>query len=82
MSKFSAVADRAEQPQFLGLSEVMAPAWLGVANERVSDSIVTAAVLTSAAFRMRDEGGLMVALRQLTNAVADLERTHANDNDD
>ena len=81
MSNFSALADHAEQPQLTGLSEAMAPGWIGFATDTLSDAVVSAAVLTSAAFRMRDEGALMVSLRRLATAVADLELSHANDND-
>lgn len=38
------------------------------------EGVVSAAVLTAAVFRMRDEAGLITALRQLAEAVAGLER--------
>ncbi|HEX2524773.1 MAG TPA: hypothetical protein VHL31_00505 [Geminicoccus sp.] len=85
MSNFSALADRLEQPTFPGLCEAMAPwtsfADAGIANDCASDAVVSAAVLTSTAFRMRDEGALLSALRHLANAVAQMESAHANDND-
>ncbi|WP_027132664.1 hypothetical protein [Geminicoccus roseus] len=81
MSNFSALADRVEQPQLLGLSEATASSWVGFATDTIHDAVVSAAVLTSAAFRMRDEGALVAALRGLASAVADLELSHANDND-
>ena len=37
-------------------------------------AIVGAAVLTTTAFRLRDEQGLIAALRELTRAVAAMER--------
>jgi hypothetical protein len=46
------------------------------------DPIISAALLVSSAFRMRDEGALIATLRLLTNAVADWEATRpepAND---
>lgn len=39
------------------------------------EAVTTAAVLTATAFRLRDEQALVEALRQLTTAVVDLERT-------
>lgn len=42
-------------------------------EEDIKDSIVTAAILTSTAFRMRDDLGLVCALRMLANAVDALE---------
>jgi hypothetical protein len=36
-------------------------------------AVVCAAVLTATAFRLRDEPGLIVALRELTRSVAALE---------
>jgi hypothetical protein len=80
MSNFSALADRIEQSPFPGLREAMVP-WATFANDSVNDAVVSAAVLTSTAFRMRDEGALLTALRQLANAVQDMESVHANDND-
>lgn len=80
MNKFSALADPIETPPTTGLSEAASPQWMGLAADPVSEAVVSAAVLTSTAFRMRDEGALMAALRCLTTAVADLEFSHANDN--
>jgi hypothetical protein len=80
MSNFSALADRIEQSPFPGLHEAMVP-WTSFAGDGLNDAVVSAAVLTSTAFRMRDEGALLTALRQLANAVQELETVHANDND-
>ena len=80
MSNFSALADRIEQSPFSGLREAMVP-WTGFASDGLNDAVVSAAVLTSTAFRMRDEGALLTALRHLADAVHDLEAVHANDND-
>jgi hypothetical protein len=80
MSNFCAMADRVEQSPSFGLCEAMGSSWAGLVNDGINDAIVSAAVLTSAAFRMRDEGALMSALRRLASAVADLELAHANDN--
>ena len=38
------------------------------------EPVVGAAVLVATAFRLRDEGGLITALRSLTHAVRELER--------
>ncbi|WP_159716011.1 hypothetical protein [Geminicoccus flavidas] len=79
MSNYRAMADCIEPAQLQGLAEA-APAWTGLAVDTIHDAVVSAAVLTSAAFRMRDEGALISALRGLATAVADLELAHANDN--
>lgn len=42
-----------------------------------TEPVVTAAVLTCCAFRMRDEAGLVEALRALSQAVDALERSRA-----
>jgi hypothetical protein len=81
MSNFRALADRMEPVHPMGLSEALPQAWAGFPVDAVHDAVVSAAVLTSTAFRMRDEGALMSALRCLASAVADLELSHANDND-
>gem|GEM_PF-6062472 len=41
---------------------------------RELEPVVTAATLATVAFRMRDESGLVAALRALTDAVDELER--------
>lgn len=41
---------------------------------RELEPVVTAATLVTVAFRMRDEAGLVAALRGLTQAVDELER--------
>lgn len=41
---------------------------------RELEPVVTAATLVSVAFRMRDESGLVAALRSLAQAVEELER--------
>lgn len=41
---------------------------------RELEPVVTAATLATVAFRMRDEAGLVAALRALTAAVDELER--------
>ena len=41
------------------------------------DAVVSAAVLATLAFRLKDERGLMAAMRQLATAVDALERAHA-----
>jgi hypothetical protein len=41
---------------------------------RELEPVVTAATLATVAFRMRDESGLVAALRALTTAVEELER--------
>lgn len=38
-----------------------------------TDPVVSAAVLVAAAFRLRDEAGLIATLRLLTEAVTDME---------
>lgn len=38
------------------------------------EAIVSGAVMVTSAFRMRDESGLVTALRELTRAVANMER--------
>ena len=43
------------------------------AMDPVVDAVVASAVLVCAAFRLRDEDGFVVALRQLTAAVTELE---------
>jgi hypothetical protein len=41
---------------------------------RELEPVVSAATLVSVAFRMRDEGGLVAALRNLAQAIDELER--------
>ncbi|WGF87294.1 hypothetical protein [Marinivivus vitaminiproducens] len=64
------------------------PAGLSGLRARVKDleadldaqgSVVTAALLTATAFRMRDEAGLVTALRELVGAVSTWERSQAAD---
>lgn len=38
------------------------------------DAVISAAHLATAAFRMRDQHGLVAALRELTNAVAAFDK--------
>lgn len=45
---------------------------------RELDQVVTAATITAAAFRLRDEPGLVTALRMLCEALAELERVRAS----
>ena len=42
------------------------------------DAVVSAAVLATVAFRLKDERGVVRALRKLANAVDALERAHAD----
>jgi hypothetical protein len=46
----------------------------GTLASPLTDAVVGAAVLVSAAFRMRDEASLVTALRELATAVAAMER--------
>ena len=41
---------------------------------RELEPVISAAALTSVAFRMRDESGLVTALRTLAQAIEELER--------
>jgi hypothetical protein len=50
------------------------PARGGTLASPLTDAVVGAAVLVSAAFRMRDEASLVTALRELATAVAAMER--------
>ena len=81
MSNLRMVVEQAEQEGAYGLSEVPASSWVGLASEMVYDAVMTAAVLTSTAFRMRDDGALVPALRNLAVAVAELELCSSNGND-
>jgi hypothetical protein len=47
------------------------------AEAKAIEAVVSGAVLVAAAFRLRDEESLTTALRELTNAVAALERAQA-----
>lgn len=40
------------------------------------ESVITAALLVATAFRLRDEDALVIALRQLVEAVRRFETTH------
>ena len=62
-----------------GLRESMATVWAGLAADDGAEAVISAAVLTSVAFRLRDEDGLVEALRGLSNAVARLEQARAVD---
>lgn len=44
---------------------------------RELEPVVSAATLATVAFRMRDEAGLVSALRSLTEAIEELERRRA-----
>lgn len=44
-----------------------------LSGDPLVESVVTAAVLATCAFRLRDEAGLVAALRALTSAVDALE---------
>ena len=46
------------------------PAASSEADQGALEAVVSAAVLVAGAFRLRDEGGLIVTLRLLTDAVA------------
>ena len=80
---FGAVAERSvERRRLVGLSEAMAPVWNtfpATDLDTFTDGVISAAVLASAAFRLRDEDALVAALRDLTAAVAHLEKSRAND---
>ncbi len=43
-------------------------------SDPLVEAIVSGAVMVTSAFRMRDESGLVTALRELTRAVANMER--------
>ncbi|MGF1476425.1 MAG: hypothetical protein ACFB6S_12750 [Geminicoccaceae bacterium] len=53
--------------------------WDLLARDETSEGVVSAAVLTATAFRLRDERGLIAALRQLVAAVDRLEIAHQDD---
>lgn len=64
------------------------PAGLAGLRDRVKDlegeldvqgPVVTAALLTATAFRLRDEAGLVTALRELVGAVSSWERAQPLD---
>jgi hypothetical protein len=48
-----------------------------VGSDPTIEAVVSGAVMVSSAFRMRDEVGLVTALRELTRAVAQMERAAA-----
>ena len=81
MSNFSALADRVEQAEFSGLSEAAGSGWISLAGDVLHDAVVSAAILATTAFRMRDNGALTAALRGLALAVADLEVSSSVDDD-
>ena len=45
---------------------------------QAQEAVISAAVLTATAFRMRNEGDLVTALQVLTNTVANLEAVNDN----
>jgi hypothetical protein len=45
-----------------------------VGSDPVIEALVSSAVMVASAFRMRDEAGLVTALRALTTAVVRMER--------
>lgn len=47
------------------------------ARDPLAEAVVTGAVMVACAFRLRDEVGLIAALRELTAAVDGLERATA-----
>lgn len=46
---------------------------LAVSPDPIADAVISAAVLVTTAFRLRDEVGLVDTLRELTRAVAVME---------
>lgn len=74
------VADRdADLYRAPGLRESMATVWAGLAADDGTEAVISAAILTCVAFRLRDETGLVEALRGLSNAVVRLEQARAVD---
>ncbi len=51
---------------------------LQTADRKLVEGVVTAAVLTTVSFRLRDEEGLVVGLRRLADAIDAFDRAAAD----